>query len=32
MGIGMVSKRRDVELLDILSRRWDVHILIPFRR
>jgi hypothetical protein len=27
-----LSKRRDTELLDILSRRWDVHILIPFRR
>ena len=26
------SKRRDAELLDILSRRWDVHMLIPFRR
>jgi ureidoglycolate hydrolase len=23
----LVSKRRDAELLDILSRRWDVHIL-----
>jgi hypothetical protein len=27
-----LSKWRDAELLDILSRRWDVHILIPFRR
>jgi hypothetical protein len=32
IGIGMVSRRRDAELLDILSRRWDIHILIPFRR
>jgi hypothetical protein len=29
---GVLSKRRDAELLDILSRWWDVHILIPFRR
>jgi hypothetical protein len=29
---GHVSKWRDAELLDILSRQWDVHILIPFRR
>jgi hypothetical protein len=28
----IISKGRDAELLDILSRRWDVHILIPFRR
>jgi hypothetical protein len=28
----ILSKWRDAELLDILSRRWDVHILILFRR